>query len=1177
MGKTAKYIALKLICVAVVILQSCKDGKQESDESSDKFADNIRVTDFQTPEEEQASFKLPPGFEITLFASEPDISKPINMEFDEKGRLWVTNTVEYPMPARGWAGRDRITILEDTDGDGKADKFTHFEDTLNIPIGITPVHNGAVAYSIPNVYRFTDNDGDGKADSSKKLLGPFEFIDTHGMVNNLIRGWDGWIYACHGYANNSIVAGADGDSIRMISGNTFRFREDGSRVETTTLGRINPFGYAYDEWGYLYSLDCHTKPIYQLIPGAQYPSQGVREPTIGWAPEMMSYEFGSTANSGLVYYTGEQFPEVYRNNFFSGNVVTSRVNRNTMTFHGSSPESKREEDFLTTSDPWFRPVDLKTGPDGSIYVADFYNRIIGHYEVPKEHPGRDRTSGRIWKITYTGKTNNSRTIPKDLTKVSLDELVKALNFPQLNIRMTVANYIVDHYGQKAVVPVKNMMDAPQADHKSFVQGMWILFRLNALPAETLDKTLVSADPILQVHALRVLIALNKISPAQREQALNALKSTSPQVQRMAVEVLGHFPELGNLEPLLAIHDKTPERDSHLRYAAILAIRDNLRNNAIMNQLAKQKWNDDQLRLLIKVMPEVPSKEAAAFTLDYLQTHDLPQDQLVTNLSYIGRYIATDRLSLAINVIRKKATSDPNIQYTIYETIRQGIAQRGIKINNDLRQWGISIAGKLLENKGGQNAWTSRLMDPAGNLVNPWGISDKPAQNDFPAARYLSSERRGGDPTGIARSPSFKLPESLSMVILDNDVNRTEEKKGRSLNAVRIKLDKGDKVIAEFRYNLKEKSPNDAEICKHRFDLSKYASQTGYLELIDSSKKGGIAITGIESAISAIPEAGPGDLADQQIKAAAIAADYEAKELEPVLQQLLGNSAVDAGARAAAADALMAISPQNNQAAVKAVFFRREEYPALKEKLARTLGQLPSSGIFPLLENELNGAPRNLQLAIVQVLSGAGPGIDYLLKSVQSGKVNVDLLEELPVKENLNAHANTKQQQALQQLMAGRGGLADRKQLIEERLASFNPSSVTVEAGHAVFIQNCSMCHKIDGEGGTIGPTLGGIGTWGQKALTEKILNPNGSISAPYRTYNLILKDGKRLSGLYRREEGALTVFADFGGKEFSVPTADIKEKTALAYTLMPNNFSKSIARKDFDALLKYLLSIKDKK
>lgn len=195
---------------------SQRNVKGITDPDQKQFAEHIRTTEFQTPEQERAGFKLPPGFEITLYASEPDIGKPINMEFDEKGRLWVTQSSEYPMAAAPAKGHDKITILEDSDGDGKADKFIPFAENLNIPIGIIPVQKGAIAFSIPNIYQFTDLNGDWKSDEKKVILGEFGHQDTHGMVNNFIRGFDGWIYACHGFTNTSTIAGTDGDSITMV-------------------------------------------------------------------------------------------------------------------------------------------------------------------------------------------------------------------------------------------------------------------------------------------------------------------------------------------------------------------------------------------------------------------------------------------------------------------------------------------------------------------------------------------------------------------------------------------------------------------------------------------------------------------------------------------------------------------------------------------------------------------------------------------------------------------------------------------------------------------------------------------------------------------------------------------------------------------------------------------------
>lgn len=149
---------------AMLCLPACQNNSGKTDQYSgdlkeytgENFTVNVRTTEALTPQEERRGFKLPEGFEISLYASEPDIGKPINIAFDARGRMWVTQSFEYPFPSAPGKGKDKLTILEDTDNDGKADKFTTFSDTLNIPIGILPVNDGAVAYSIPNIYKYTD-------------------------------------------------------------------------------------------------------------------------------------------------------------------------------------------------------------------------------------------------------------------------------------------------------------------------------------------------------------------------------------------------------------------------------------------------------------------------------------------------------------------------------------------------------------------------------------------------------------------------------------------------------------------------------------------------------------------------------------------------------------------------------------------------------------------------------------------------------------------------------------------------------------------------------------------------------------------------------------------------------------------------------------------------------------
>ncbi len=1181
-------ISLKLSgCLICLFFMTCKVAKAPlppaagSSENriapaGEKFSDHVRTTDFQTPEQEMSGFRLPPGFTISLFAAEPDIGKPINMEFDAAGRLWVAQSFEYPLAAAPGSGRDRISVLEDTDGNGRADQFNHFANDLNIPIGLLPVKGGAIGFSIPNVYFFTDKDGDGKYDHKKILFGPFGHQDTHGMISNLIRGYDGWIHACHGFTNTSTVAGTDGDSVTMVSGNTFRFKEDGSRIEQTTYGRVNPFGYAFDEWGYLYSVDCHSKPIYQLINGAEYPHFGKKAPAIGFAPEMMSYELGSTALSGLVYYTGNQFPQEYQNSFYNGDVVTCRVNRNTTTWDGSSPVSKRQEDFLVSSDPWFRPVDIKMGPDGSMYVADFYNRIIGHYEVPLNHPGRDRNSGRIWKISYTG-NNKMNQVTKDWTTASMKDLMANLNHPQLHTRMMIANQLLDRYGRKSITPLIKSLKSNKQDPKLYIQGLWLLSRLNALPEKILEKAFNNNDPLVQTHALRILCEMKTITAKQQALVLQASNHANPNVQRMATEVMAKFPATTYLKRLLFMNGAVGQTDSHLKYTTLVSIRQNLRNKKVMQDVANASWTSEQLAMLIKVLPDVPSELAASYTLDYLQKQELPQAQLITTLEYIGRYVSSGRLDQAISIIQNKFSGNQDTQYLLYQTIRKGIAQKGAQVSSKMKDWGIGMAKLYLQGDylNESNGWYNVIIEKGWQPENPWTVINRAVVDGVPAMPLIWSEF-DWDPTGKLHSPVFQLPASLSLKVYDSDIFKTETKSGISKNVLRIRLDKTKQVVGEYRYSsTRAMAAAKEKFQPVRFDLSAYKGQTGYIEVLDSSRNGGIGISAIEPALVSLPAEGPGEISIRLVRGAEIVADYKHQDLEPVMLKILNTPWADQKARTAAAVALMSISPERNAAVLAEAFNRIGTSPDFRQQLATAIGQYDSPLILQTLQKGLVGAPVNLQLTIAGLLVKSSKGIEQLLDAAKATDIQADLLDDVSLKERLMANSSGQQKKQLEQLMQGQTGAEDRRKLIAGRLKNYNPSVVTVAAGKQTFMQNCSMCHQIKGNGGMIGPQLDGIGNWGQTALTEKILNPNGNISEAFRSYNITLKNGKALSGLFRREEGETLIFANPGGQEFTVAKNDIKENVASKYTLMPDYFGKTLSEGEFDALIKFLLSTKE--
>ena len=388
------------------------------------FASHIRTTGPLSPEDELETFTVPGGYEVQLVAAEPDIAKPLNMAFDSRGRMWITNTVEYPYAApKDRKARDSIKILEDTNGDGRADKITTFADDLNIPIGLYPHGDGVICFSIPNIWYLRDTDGDDVCDKREKLYGPIGYErDVHGMCNAFTPGPDGWLYVCHGFNNETKVAGFDGHEISMHSGNIFRMKLDGSRVEVFTRGQVNPFGMTFAANGDLYTADCHTKPISLLVQGGYHESFGKPNDGLGFIPNMMEHNHGSTAICGIVLGESLGFGPRFQNDVFSGNVTACRINRNRIVHQGSTPRAVEEPDFLISGDPWFRPADLQVGPDGAMYVADFYNSIIGHYEVPLDHPKRDRERGRIWRIVKSEGSHPNL----DFTKLGLDELLSYL-------------------------------------------------------------------------------------------------------------------------------------------------------------------------------------------------------------------------------------------------------------------------------------------------------------------------------------------------------------------------------------------------------------------------------------------------------------------------------------------------------------------------------------------------------------------------------------------------------------------------------------------------------------------------------------------------------------------------------------------------------------------------------
>ena len=403
--------------------------------------------------------------------------------------------------------------FDDIAPDGRPARIVTVVEGLNIPIGVLPREDGLIYYSIPDIYRAVDRDPQGRFKPGQPLYGEFGFRDTHGMASSFTRWIDGWVYACHGFSNDSEVRGADAQSVKMNSGNTYRFRADGSHVEQFTHGQVNPFGLAFDPLGNLYSADCHTKPLYMLLRGAWYPSFGKPHDGLGFGPEMIDHLHGSTGIAGVVYYAADHFPREWHDTVFIGNPVTGRVNHDRLEPHGSTYKAIEQPDFLSCDDGWFRPVDIKLGPDGALYIADFYNCIIGHYEVPLEHPRRDRSRGRIWRVVYTG-TDGSPAAPlrpmPDLARLRSAWLVDLLDDANLARRVLASEQLVTQTATPEVAPLlRAALVAPGDDESTARRKAHALWLVERSEQGGLDAALIerlAADParLVRVHLVKAL-------------------------------------------------------------------------------------------------------------------------------------------------------------------------------------------------------------------------------------------------------------------------------------------------------------------------------------------------------------------------------------------------------------------------------------------------------------------------------------------------------------------------------------------------------------------------------------------------------------------------------------------------------------------------------------------------
>jgi putative membrane-bound dehydrogenase-like protein len=496
-----------------------------------------------SPADALKTFKIEPGFRIESFVSEPDIRSPVAMEFDENGRIYVVEAPGYPLKMAAKVGG--VILLEDTDNDGRPDRRTVFADKLTMPTGVMRWKKGLIVTDAPDVLYFEDTNGDGKADVRKVMLTGFAFSNPQHTVNNPLYGLDNWIYLAHeGPAGAVIFSDLFGDrgtdlrfpdrpagpalapARRMV-----RFRPDSGQLEY--LSTSSQFGHSLDAWGHHFTVSNEDHIREEVIPAAYLtrnpdlpvgsamerisdhrPAADVYPITHGARVEMLSGVGSFTSACAITVYLGGAFSSL---GLFSlvAEPAQNLVHRDVLTPAGATYVARRAQEgveFLASTDAWFRPVNFSVGPDGAVYMVDYYRQIVEHpewmsthtHKSPDLYAGDDR--GRIYRIVPD--TPLPRPGPIRLGQASNQELVQRLASPNIWWRRTAQRLLVDRGSADAVEPLTTLF-ATSESPVARLHALWTLEGLHKLEVTLIEKAL--ADPEAGVRENAILLAEPRLS------------------------------------------------------------------------------------------------------------------------------------------------------------------------------------------------------------------------------------------------------------------------------------------------------------------------------------------------------------------------------------------------------------------------------------------------------------------------------------------------------------------------------------------------------------------------------------------------------------------------------------------------------------------------------------------
>ena len=506
--------------------------------------------------------KVPNGYKIELFASEAeftDLANPVQMSFDNKGRLWVATMPSYPHYKPGDAKpNDKLIILEDTNNDGKADKQTTFVDGLHLPLGFEFAPEGVYVSQGINLKLFTDTNGDDKADKVEIILSGFDDHDTHHNSSAFCADPSGAIYTGEGVFLHTSVETAYG-TVRATNGGFYRYSPQLHKLDRIAqLAIPNPWGIAFDHWGQPFFAETSSPDVRWMTPGTVLPRYG--EATHKGF-QLIEKDHMVRPTSGLEFVSSRHFPDEVQGDMLINNTIGFLGTKQHQIWDdGTGYKTKHRQDLLVGEDRNFRPVDMEFAPDGSLYIVDWHNILIGHMQHNARDPLRDHVHGRIYRITYPSRP---LVTPAKIDGASIETLLDNLKLPEYRTRYRTRRELRGRNAAEVLPKLDKWLAAldkndPQYEHHQ-LEGLWVSWGLDKVNQQLLKQLLKAKDYRVRAAAIEVLRFTGHQVKDQAELLMQAVRDDNSRVRLGAIVAASRIsPEKGL--PILEEAQKKPLDD-----------------------------------------------------------------------------------------------------------------------------------------------------------------------------------------------------------------------------------------------------------------------------------------------------------------------------------------------------------------------------------------------------------------------------------------------------------------------------------------------------------------------------------------------------------------------------------------------------------------------------------------